>query len=295
MGAVWKALEAAIRASGDDSLQLVKIPSIYPEGGERQLIEVLTGQQVPEHGYPSDIGLLCQNVATAACVASAIVEGKPLIERYVTVTGNAIRSPRNLLALLGTSVAYLAGQCDGFTDDLARLIIGGPMMGYALPDAEQPLVKAGNCLLALTQADVAPPQDEMPCIRCGECARVCPAQLLPQELHRSIKAGQWDATEGDHLAACIECGCCDFVCPSHIPLVEWFRFGKGELIQQKAERAAADHARDRHLARETRLERQKLERKARMAARKAALKQKANQAAAVKSTVAANSTPDETN
>ncbi|NNL96523.1 MAG: electron transport complex subunit RsxC, partial [Xanthomonadales bacterium] len=161
MGAVQRAFETALEASGAENVSLVKIPSIYPEGGERQLIQVLTGQEVPLGSLPADIGLVCQNVATAAAVADAVLEGHPLIERYVTVTGEGIREPRNLLALIGTPVAHLVTQCGGYTEAATRMVVGGPMMGYALASDQEPIVKASNCILVMTEDQVTPPQDEM--------------------------------------------------------------------------------------------------------------------------------------
>lgn len=275
MGAVEAALGYAAECAECKSISVVKITTIYPEGGERQLIEVLTGLEVPAGGLPSDLGLVCQNVATAAAVADAVKEGKPLIERYVTVAGSGISQPRNFLALIGTPFSHLVEACGGYSEDVARLVVGGPMMGYPVSSDATPVVKAVNCILALTQNDIATPQVEMPCIRCGECSRACPATLLPQQLHLQIKNNMWDEAEEYGLQACIECGCCDFVCPSHIPLVEWFRYGKGQLRQQAIETQATALARERFEAREARLLRNRQERAEKMARRKQALRDKA--------------------
>ena len=277
MGAVQKALTQSAEFANSENIRVVKVPTIYPEGGERQLIQVLTGLEVPVGGRPSDLGMVCQNVATAAAVTEAVVEGKPLIERYITVTGNGISHPRNFNALFGTSVSHLVDSCGGYTADVARLVVGGPMMGYPLECDSAPVVKASNCVLALTQQDIAAPQPEMPCIRCGECARVCPAMLLPQQLHLQIRNELWKPVEAYGLSECIECGCCDFVCPSHIPLVDWFRFGKGELRKRALESEATERARNRFENREARLVRIKQERAEKMTRRKQMLKDKDSQ------------------
>ena len=277
MGAVQEALTRAAVRADCKNVSVIKVTTIYPEGGERQLIQVLTGLEVPLGGRPSDLGLVCQNVATAAAVADAVAEGKPLIDRYITVTGNGIAHPRNFQALLGTPYSHLVGHCGGYTQDVARLVVGGPMMGYPIASDSAPVVKASNCILALTQQDITAPQPEMPCIRCGECARVCPATLLPQQLHLQAKNGLWAELEEYGVDACIECGCCDLVCPSHIPLVEWFRYGKGQLRQRALETTATELARKRFEDRETRLLGVKLERAEKMAARKKKLNNKAEQ------------------
>jgi electron transport complex protein RnfC len=277
MGAVQEALTRAAACTDCKNISVVKVPMIYPEGGERQLIQVLTGLEVPAGGRPSNLGMVCQNVATAAAVADAVAEGKPLIERYITITGNGIKHPRNLQALFGTKLSHLVESCGGYSDDVARLVVGGPMMGYPVASDDTPVVKASNCILALTNKDIAEPQPEMPCIRCGECARVCPATLLPQQLQLQVKNGLWDQAEEYGLNACIECGCCDFVCPSHIPLVEWYRYGKGELRKRKIENKASELARTRFENREARLLRLKQERAEKMKRRKQMLKGKAMQ------------------
>ncbi|MDX2427952.1 MAG: electron transport complex subunit RsxC [Xanthomonadales bacterium] len=277
MGSVQRSLTGSAEFADSENISVVKVPKIYPEGGERQLVQVLTGLEVPAGGRPSDLGLMCQNVATAAAVAEAITEGKPLIERYITVTGNGISHPRNYLALFGTPVSHLVECCGGYTGDVARLVVGGPMMGYPLESDSAPVVKASNCVLALSDQDIAAPQPEMPCIRCGECARVCPAMLLPQQLHLQIRNELWKPLEEYGLSECIECGCCDFVCPSHIPLVDWFRYGKGELRKQALESEAVEVARKRFEDREARLLRIKQERAQKMARRKQVLKDKTAQ------------------
>lgn len=276
-----QALRAALSAAGDERLHLTLVPAIYPAGGERQLISVLYGTEVPFDGLPADIGFVCQNVGTAAATAQWLREGRPLTSRIVTVTGDGVHAPANLSARLGSPIASLIADCGGYTERVARLIMGGTMMGMALPHDELPVTKASNCIIAASPLDLQPRGDEMPCIRCGDCAEVCPAMLLPQQLHwylrGELQGGRADTTpasgelagSGESLVPaqvletldrhglmdCIECGCCDYVCPSQIPLVERFREAKPLLARVHEQVAAAQAARSRYEERRARLQR----------------------------------------
>jgi len=266
------ALRRAIDAAGvRGRLEVVVIPTLYPSGGEKQLIKILTGKEVPSHGIPAQIGIVCQNVGTAAAVADAVLRGRPLIERLVTVTGRGVKHPRNYRVPIGTPGQSLIAASGGYAGDIAKLVAGGPMMGFRLETDAVPITKATNCLLALTPAESPDPGAPLPCIRCGRCAEVCPAKLLPQQLYWHARAKELDKVQDYNLFDCIECGCCAHVCPSHIPLVQYYRFAKTESWAREQEKRAADHARQRHAAREARLERQERERKAKLRKKKEAV------------------------
>jgi len=262
------AMQRAVAAAGDARIEVVVIPTKYPSGGERQLIRVLTGAEVPSHGIPAQIGIVCQNVATAAAIADAVVHGRPLISRIVTLTGEGIAQPCNLEVLIGTPARELIAQAGGYTARVAKLILGGPMMGFALPHDDVPITKAANCLLAPSRAESPPHPAPLPCIRCGRCAEACPVGLLPQQMYWWARAKDLDKTQDYNLFDCIECGCCAHVCPSHIPLVQYYRYAKTEAWAKEQEKRKADQARQRHEQRVARLERLETERKAKLRKKK---------------------------
>jgi electron transport complex protein RnfC len=276
MPAAGQALRSALLAAEESAISVVEVPAIYPAGGERQLIRVLTGREVPSQGLPADIGVICQNVGTAAAVHQAVTRGHPLLSRIVTVSGAGVARPGNIEALIGTPISHLIAVCGGYTRDVERLLIGGPMMGYAIGSDAVPVIKTTNCILAVTREEMPAPPPAQPCIRCGKCVEVCPADLLPQQLYWYARSGNHDAAQDYELFDCIECGCCAYVCPSHIPLVQYYRHAKTAIWAREKQTRASDIARQRHDARQARLARIKQERAARLASRKRALSRDAD-------------------
>ena len=258
-----EAIEALNIACQDkNAYRVVAVETKYPTGGEKQLIQVLTGREVPRAGLPADIGVMMFNVGTCFAIADAILHGKPLIERIVTITGEAVEKPSNFKALLGTPVQYLLNQA-GYNPKKQRapkVIMGGPMMGFTLADATIPIVKTTNCLLVPAKGELVEDDAERPCIRCSACADACPASLLPQQMLWYSKAKDYDKAEEYDLFDCIECGACAYVCPSEIPLVHYYRQAKSEIRLQRDEKNKAEKARQRFEARKERLAREKLER-----------------------------------
>ncbi|WP_036129506.1 electron transport complex subunit RsxC [Marinobacter nitratireducens] len=258
-----EAIQAMGKAIKGTQIELAVIPTKYPSGGEKQLIQILTGMEVPSGGIPADIGVMCQNVGTAVAVSRAVFEGKPLISRIVTMTGEGVSDPGNFEALLGTPVQSLLTQAGFDADRTNRLVSGGPMMGFTLNSLEVPITKTSNCVIAASERELPTPAPEQPCIRCGQCADACPMELLPQQLFWYSKAGEFDKAEHLNLFDCIECGACSYVCPSSIPLVQYYRHAKGEIRVQRAEQLKADRARERFEARQARLEREQEEKELR--------------------------------
>ncbi|EIA1771213.1 electron transport complex subunit RsxC [Vibrio vulnificus] len=256
-----EAIKALESAAQNKDIVIRVIPTKYPSGGEKQLIKVLTNKEVPAGGIPADIGILVQNVGSLYAIKRAVIDGEPMVNRVVTLTGNTFETPRNVWVPLGTPVHALLEQF-GYQADkkLPRLIMGGPMMGFSLPHANVPITKTSNCILAPTRKEISPAGYEMECIRCGACAEACPASLLPQQLQWHAKAEEFDKCEELNLKDCIECGACAFVCPSEIPLVSYYRQAKAEIRTRAQEADAAERAKLRFEEKKARMEREKEER-----------------------------------
>jgi Na+-translocating ferredoxin:NAD+ oxidoreductase subunit C len=288
---------AAMRATVAErtDMRVVVFPTKYPSGGEKQLIQILTGKEVPSGGLPADIGMVCQNIGTMLAVHDAILLGQPLVSRITTLTGAALDRPTNVVALIGTPIVDLLQFAGLRPERLYRLVMGGPMMGFTLQSMDAPIIKTSNCLLAGTQDELPPPPVAQPCIRCGFCSEVCPANLLPQQLHWFALGKDYDQLKRLNLFDCIECGACSYVCPSSIPLVQYYRASKAEIRALDLQAHKADHSRQRFEQRQARLqkeaEQKEIERQQR--AEKAARLKAAKEAEAAQAAAAAPvSAPD---
>ncbi|MEG3638439.1 electron transport complex subunit RsxC [Magnetococcus sp. PR-3] len=277
------AIAAMKRAvDGEKNITVQVLPVMYPQGSEKQLIEVLTGRQVPSGGLPIDVGVVCHNVATAIAIKEAVVNGQPLTKRVVTVTGRGVVRPANVECLLGTTVEDLLQQCGGTKPSMTKLVMGGPMMGVALHSPKAPVVKGTSGLLVLEKQETTD-SPEGPCIRCAKCVHVCPMSLMPNEMAWLSKNEQMDALAEHDLFDCIECGTCSYVCPSSIPLVHYFRYGKFAIEGKKRAKHRSDLAKVRTEVKEKRVAKEKAEREA----KKAAMKAKREAAAKAKAEAAA--------
>lgn len=274
------AVKAALAERGNDNIKVIVVPTVYPSGGSKQLIQILTGKEVPSPGHSSDLGIIMQNVATAVAAYRAIALGEASVSRITTLTGDAIGEPQNIEVLIGTPLSQLLEQSQWQPARADRIVIGGPMMGYTITDTSLPVIKTTNCILVPTREELPPPPPAQACIRCGLCAEACPVSLLPQQMYWFSRAGEHDKLQDHNLFDCIECGACSYSCPSNIPLVQYYRASKAEIRQAQADAEKAEHAKQRFEARQARLQRLEEEKAAQRAARVAAAKKRAEEAAA---------------
>ncbi len=277
--AAMKAAQAALNAP----VEVVTVPTIYPTGGAKELIRVLTGKEVPGSKRSTDFGVQVFNVATVQSAWRAITRGEPLVSRIVTLSG-AVGEARNWSVPIGMPIADLVALAQP-KPEMDGVIMGGPMMGFRVPTSDAPVIKATNSLIVHAPGLFPPKPQELPCIRCGSCATACPQELQPFELYWWSRASKFEQLEKYKLFDCIECGCCDYVCPSHIPLVNYFRFAKSEIQAEARDKKIADSARQRFEFREERAERETREKAERLAKANAA-RQAAEAAAAAAATEA---------
>jgi len=276
------AIKTMQAAAQNSVVEIASFPTKYPSGGEKQLIYILTGQEVPSGQLPASIGIVLQNVGTTVAALEAVRDGKPLIERITTVVGEALGSQRNILVKLGTPIKHVLEQHAFNERKASRLIAGGPMMGFALESSDAPIVKSSNCILAPSKQELTDPPPAQACIRCGMCAEACPASLLPQQMYWYTQAEDYDKLDAHNLRDCIECGACSFVCPSNIPLVQYFRAGKGAMRQIAVEKEKSDRSRQRFEFRQERIVKAEAEKEAKRAARKLAAEAAKKKLAAAK-------------
>ena len=249
-----KALNSAINAT-KYNIDVVSVPTKYPSGGEKQLIKLLTDIEVPSGGIPADVGIVCQNVGTVYAINKAVRDGTSLISRIVTVTGEGVSKPQNYETLIGTPFSMLLEAAGYKPEHTSKLIIGGPMMGYNISNSAIPVVKTSNCIIAASGREMPTADPAQACIRCGLCEQVCPAQLLPQQLHWFAKSQEYDKAQQHNLFDCIECGACSYVCPSNIPLVQYYRHAKTSIREEQQEKRRSDLARERFEAKQLREQR----------------------------------------
>lgn len=225
------AIEAMRKAcQGREGVRVQVLKTKYPQGGEKQLIEAVTGRQVPSGGLPIQAGVIVMNVATCAAVADAVIDGKPLVERIVTVTG-AVRQPANLRLRIGTITEDIIGECGGFSGDVGKVIFGGAMTGMCAPNTSIPIAKATGGILVLDKQDAAS-VEEGPCLRCGKCVEVCPIGLHPPKIKIAADADRIDECKRLHVMDCTLCGSCSFICPAHRWLTASFKVAKQKLAAQ---------------------------------------------------------------
>ncbi len=224
--------------AGHEGLEVCALQTKYPQGAEKMLIKAVNGREVPPGKLPLDVGAVIQNIGTAVAIHDAIAQGEASLTAAVTVTGRGIRTPKNLLIPVGTPIKDVIEYCGGLTDDAAKVIVGGPMMGVAQFNLEAPIMKATSGIVVLTHDDVRA-QEETSCLRCGKCIDACPLHLLPTRLARLAELNRLEEAEEFGITVCMECGSCAFTCPAKIPLVQWLRLGKQRVIAMQRSRKAS--------------------------------------------------------
>jgi len=220
------------KQSADAPIEILPLQVKYPQGAEKQLIFAATGREVPSGGLPMDVGVAVHNVSTAAAVTDAVMLGRPLIERVCTVTGPAIKEPKNLRIRIGMSLSHLVEVCGGLVEEPGKIILGGPMMGFTQVGFDVPVIRGSSGLLLLREEDIAN-SPEGPCIRCARCVQACPMNLMPTTIAAYARRDLVEETEEYCAMDCIECGSCSYVCPASIPLVQLIRHGKAAVLAKK--------------------------------------------------------------
>ena len=229
--------ELAVSSPDYAGMEVMTLKKKYPQGGEKQLIDAVTRRQVKSMGLPIDVGAVVQNVATSLAVYEAVQKNKPLIDNTVTVTGECFPKQSNLLVRVGTPISYIIDFLGGMPEDAAKVISGGPMMGKAVSNLDAATLKGTSSVLFLTEAQTRR-KPETNCIRCGKCAEACPMGLEPFLLNKLARNGMTDELEQNAVQDCIECGCCLYTCPANIPLLDYIRVAKGEVIRIMRSRTA---------------------------------------------------------
>ncbi len=252
-------------------IEVRNVPTQYPMGSAKQLIQAVTGKEVPAGGRSNDIGVLVHNVGTVFAIHQALRFGRPLISRIVTVSGSCVNAPHNVEALIGTPVREVIQACGGLKSTPSRLLMGGPMMGQIIPSIDSPIIKGSTGVLALTRQEVNEHLPS-PCIRCSRCVDACPMGLVPLEMAKHTKVDDFDNAQQYGLRDCILCGSCAYVCPSHIPLVQYFEYAKGELKERRHSETKQEYTKRLSQQRAERLEQEKA---AKLAAKKAKKKRTA--------------------
>jgi electron transport complex protein RnfC len=219
-------------AAGSSDVEVMAVQVKYPQGAEKMLIKAVSNRTVPAGGLPMDCGVVVQNVGTAAAIYDAVRFGRPLIERYVTVTGRGVKEPKNFLARIGTPFSQLIEEAGGLTEDAAKVIAGGPMMGMSQYSLDVPVIKGTSGILVLPKAEVDI-RSYGPCIRCARCIDACPMHLQPSLIGLFIEKGHYEDAKDYNVMDCFECGSCTFVCPANRPMVQWVKRCKRELAKKK--------------------------------------------------------------